>query len=56
MIIVIHFDFDDLMRMLQAQLMVLISCVQTSVFNVCHFIIIDVTMLNQNVYSINYNL
>jgi hypothetical protein len=38
--IVIHFDFDDLMRLRMLQLMVLISCV----FSVCHLIIIDVTM------------
>jgi cell division protein FtsL len=34
--IVIHFDFDDLMRLRMLQLMVLISCV----FSVCHLIII----------------
>jgi hypothetical protein len=38
--IVIHFDFDDLMRLRMLQLMILISCV----FSVCHLIIIDVTM------------
>jgi hypothetical protein len=38
--IVIHFDFDDLMRLRMLQLMVLICCV----FNVCYLIIIDVTM------------
>jgi hypothetical protein len=38
--IVIHFDFDDLMKLRTLQLMVLISCV----FSVCHLIIIDVTM------------
>jgi hypothetical protein len=39
MYIVIHFDFDDLMRLRMLQRMVLISCV----FNVCHLFIIDVT-------------
>jgi hypothetical protein len=38
--IVIHFYFDDLMRLRMLQLIILISCV----FNVCHLIIIDVTM------------
>jgi hypothetical protein len=38
--IVIHFDFDDLMRLRMMHLMVLMSCV----FSVCHLIIIDVTM------------
>jgi hypothetical protein len=38
--IVIHFDFDDLMRLIMLQLMVLISWL----FSVCHLIIIDVTM------------
>jgi hypothetical protein len=38
--IVIHFDFDDLIRLRMLQLMILISCV----FSVCHLIIIDVTM------------
>jgi hypothetical protein len=40
MYIVIHFDFDDIMRLRMLQLMVLISCV----FSVCHLIIIDVAM------------
>jgi hypothetical protein len=40
MYIVIHFDFDDLMRLRTLQLMVLISCVSS----VCHLIIMDVTM------------
>jgi hypothetical protein len=40
MYIVIHFDFDNLMRLRMMQLMVNISCV----FSVCHLIIIDVTM------------
>jgi hypothetical protein len=38
--ILIHYDFDDLMRLRMLQLMVLISCV----FSVCHLIIIDVKM------------